>query len=579
MFLHFFHLLFATLVPLSVHKGRRAFNASSPQAAIPRSLFRRLASLHLPTQVLAITLSDLQPTGRKHIPKPLGPSSENCAHRELSDSYHITITAKTASTSLNCWDLRDYPFAPSKTAYHINATRFPVFFANSGRFRRFGFAGADSSLPRKRKSLNFTPAMIRIYALSLSLLCSSASFSASVWPEFRGPTGQGIIVGGDKLPLKWSETEGVTWKTPIHGRAWSSPVSDGTRIWLTTATTNGTELFAVSLDFKSGRILHDLKLFTVAKPQYAHPFNTYASPTPVLEGSRVYVTFGAPGTACLDAGTGKTMWERRDLECNHFRGAGSSPVIFKNLLIMNFDGSDFQYVIALDKTTGETVWKTNRSLDFKDLTPEGKPQADGDWRKAFSTPLIYDFGSGPILISHGSKAVYGYEPLTGKELWHVEEQKTHSGSGRPSAGHGMIFVSMGHSKSELWAIKPGGKGDVTDSHVAWKVKRNVPTRSSPILVGDLIFMADDGGIASCLDAKTGGQKWNERIGGNYSAAPIATRDRIYFFAEDGKTTALAAAPEFKILATSQLGDGFMAVPAVIDNSLILRSRTHLYRIQ
>ena len=423
--------------------------------------------------------------------------------------------------------------------------------------------------------------MIRIYALSsLCLLALSASVASSLWPEFRGPTGQGLVSGGEQLPLKWSETENVTWKTPIHGRAWSSPVSDGKRIWLSTATTNGTELSAICVDFKNGRILHDLKLFHVEKPQYAHPFNTYASPTPVLEGNRVYVTFGSPGTACLDIETGKVIWERRDLECNHFRGAGSSPVIYKDLLIMNFDGSDFQYVIALDKNSGKTIWKTNRSLDFKDLTPEGKPQADGDWRKAFSTPLVHDFGdgNGPILISHGSKAVYAYEPLTGKESWHVEEQKTHSGSGRPSVGHGMIFCSMGHSKSELWAIKPGGKGDVTQTHVAWKVKRNVPTRSSPVLVGDHIFMVDDGGIASCLKAKTGEQVWNERIGGAYSAAPIATRDRIYLFAEDGKTTVLAAAPEFKILATSPLGDGFMAVPAVVDNSFILRSRTHLYRV-
>jgi len=419
------------------------------------------------------------------------------------------------------------------------------------------------------------------YLSLLGFVTVSAISSPHIWPEFRGPTGQGMVEGGEKLPLKWSESEGITWKTPIHGRAWCSPVSDGNRIWLTTATTNGTELSAICVDFKTGKILHDLKLFQVEKPQYAHPFNTYASPTPVFDvgAGRVYVTFGSPGTACLDVESGKVIWERLDLECNHFRGAGSSPMIFKNLLIMNFDGSDFQYVIALDKNSGKTVWKTNRSLDFKDLTSEGKPQADGDWRKAFSTPLVHDFGNGPILISHGSKAVYAYEPMTGKELWHVEEQKTHSAGGRPSVGHGMIYCSMGQPKSELWAIKPGGKGDVTETHVAWKVKRNVPNRSSPVLVGDLIFMVDDGGIASCLDAKTGDQKWNERIGGNYSAAPIATPDRVYFFAEDGKTTVVAAAKEFKVIAASQLGDGFMATPAVIGNSFVLRSRTQLYRVE
>lgn len=411
-----------------------------------------------------------------------------------------------------------------------------------------------------------------------ALLASLVSTLAiDQWTEFRGPTGMGVATI-DKLPIEWSEERGVAWKTAIHGRAWSSPVGNRERIWLSTANEKGTELSAVCVDTRTGKIIHDLLLFRVENPQYAHPFNTYASPTPVLDGGRVYITFGSPGTACLDAKTGNVLWERRDFVCNHFRGAGSSPTIYKDLLLMNFDGSDFQFVVALNKNTGETVWKTNRSLDFKDLTPEGKPAADGDWRKAFSTPLVHDFGAGPILISHGSKALYAYEVETGRELWRVEEQKTHSGSGRPVAGHGMIFVSMGHSKSELWAVKPGGRGDVTQTHVAWKVKRNVPTRSSVVLAGGLLFMVDDGGIASCLEAKTGEQLWNERIGGTYSAAPLAAAGRIYFFSEDGKTTVVAADREFKVLATNQVGSGFMASPAVIGNSLVLRSKTHLYRI-
>jgi outer membrane protein assembly factor BamB len=272
------------------------------------------------------------------------------------------------------------------------------------------------------------------------------------------------------------------------------------------------------------------------------------------------------------------LWQRRDIECNHFRGPGSSPIIYGDLLIMNFDGSDHQFVIALDKKTGKTVWKTNRSIDFKDLTPDGKVSADGDWRKAFSTPLVHDFGQGPILISHGSKALYAYLPESGKELWHVEEQKTHSGAGRPRVGFGMVFVSMGHPKSELWAVKPGGSGDVTASHVAWKVKRNVPTRSSPVLAGDLIFMVDDGGIASCVEAKTGKVVWNERIGGEYSASALFGAGRIYFFDQEGTTTVVQAGREFKVLAKNKLGDGFMASPAVVENSLILRSKTSLYRI-
>ncbi len=419
----------------------------------------------------------------------------------------------------------------------------------------------------------------RLPVTGVALLLSSTlwTFAESSWPEFRGPTGQGAV-SASSLPLKWSDTENVRWATEVHGRAWSSPVLDDKQVWLSSANEKGTELFAICLDPETGKITQDLKLFDVEKPQYAHPFNSYASPTPVLEHDRVYVTFGSPGTACLDRATSEVIWVRRDLKCNHFRGPGSSPVIYRDLLIMNFDGSDFQYVIALDKRTGQTVWKTDRSLDYKDLTPEGKVSADGDWRKAFSTPLIAKFDAMDLLISHGSKAVYGYEPGTGKELWHVEEQKTHSGSGRPSVGPHLIYVSMGHPKSELWAIKPGGAGDVTASRVAWKMKRNVPTRSSPVLADELIFMVDDGGIASCLNAETGELIWNERIGGTYSAAPIWGAGRIYFFGEDGKTTVIAASREFKVLGVNQLGDGYMASPAVLGSTFVVRSKTHLYRI-
>lgn len=422
-----------------------------------------------------------------------------------------------------------------------------------------------------------TPRLFKLAALLCAVALPQLVLAAPQWPEFRGPTGMGIT-DARTLPLNWSDTEHVGWQVEIHGRAWSSPVIGEDQVWLSSATKDGQELFAICVDLKSGKIVRDQKLFHIEKPQYAHPFNTYASPTPVMEEGKIYITFGSPGTACLDTKTGIVLWERTDLECNHFRGAGSSPIIYKNLLIMNFDGSDFQYVIALDKNTGKTVWKTDRSIDFKDLTPEGKPAADGDWRKAFSTPLVHDFGNGPILISHGSTAVYAYEPLTGKELWHVEEQKTHSGSGRPIVTAGMVICSMGHSKSELWAIKPGGSGDVTGSHVAWKVKRNVPTRSSAVAAGEYIFMVDDGGIASCLEAKSGKEVWNERIGGTYSAAPLSGAGRIYFFSEDGKTTVVEAGPEFKVLATNKLGDGFMASPAVAGSSLILRSKTQLYKI-
>jgi outer membrane protein assembly factor BamB len=265
-----------------------------------------------------------------------------------------------------------------------------------------------------RTRLSLTAALVTVLALLLAVP------AAAQWPQFRGPDGMGT--SASRPPLTWSEQQNVAWKVQIHGRAWSSPVILGNQVWVTTATEDGRKLFAVAIDRQTGKILHDLKLFQVAKPQYAHPFNTYASPTPVIEPGRVYVTFGSPGTAAIDTASGKVVWERRDFECNHFRGAGSSPILFGDLLIMHFDGSDRQYVIALDKRTGKTVWRTERSIDFQDLTPQGKPQADGDFRKAFSTPHIVMVGKEPLLVSIGSKATYGYDPRTGKELWRIRDR-------------------------------------------------------------------------------------------------------------------------------------------------------------
>jgi len=411
------------------------------------------------------------------------------------------------------------------------------------------------------------------------------------WPQFRGPRGDGTS-SSTGLPLHWSDQSGgsgIKWKTAIHGRAWSSPVIWGPQIWVTSATEDGRELFAVCVERDSGKIVRDLKLFDVATPQFAHKFNTYASPTPVIEKGRVYVTFGSPGIACLDTQTGKVLWTRRDLECNHYRGAGSSPILYENLFILNFDGSDHQFVIALDKKTGRTVWQRNRSVDYKDLDPDGRVQSEGDFRKGFATCQIASLDGRPTLLSQGAKAFYAYEPLTGEEFWRVEERTSHSGATRPVLGHGLVFVPSGFSTGQLLAIRPGKKGEVldvnaaeppsTELQVVWRAKRNVPKKPSFLLVGELLFGIDDNGVATCWEAKTGRTFWNERIGGNYSAAPLATQGRLYFFSEEGKTTIVAAEREFKKLAENQLGDGFMASPAVSGKALFLRTRTELYRIE
>jgi outer membrane protein assembly factor BamB len=398
------------------------------------------------------------------------------------------------------------------------------------------------------------------------------------WPQFRGADGHGTSPS-TSLPLTWSEEKNVRWKTAIHGRAWSSPVVLDNQVWVTTATEDGKVLSALALDRDSGRILHDLKVFDVEKPQFAHPFNSHASPSPVMEPGRVFVTFGAAGTAAIDTKTGKKIWERRDLECNHYRGAGSSPILFRNLLIMHFDGSDVQYVVALDKHTGRTVWRTPRSIDFKDLGPDGKPNAEGDFRKAFSTPHIVTVGGEPLLISLGGKAAYAYDPMTGKERWRLEERHSHSACTRPIAGHGLIFYSTGNETPKLFAVRPDGVGDVTDTHVAWRFTRSVPYKPSLLLVGDVIYMINDVGIATAVEAKTGAMVWQSRVGGTFSASPIHAGGRIYMFDEDGKTTVIEAGREFKVLAENQLDNGFMASPAVAGDALFVRTRTDVYRIE
>jgi outer membrane protein assembly factor BamB len=259
-------------------------------------------------------------------------------------------------------------------------------------------------------------------------------------------------------------------------------------------------------------------------------------------------------------------------------------------LILHFDGSDRQYVVALDKRTGGTVWETPRSIDFQDLDDKGQPMIEGDLRKAFATPHVAVLEGVPTLLSQGAKALYAYDPLTGREWWRVEERNNHSASTRPVLGRGLIFAPSGFASGQLLAVRPGKKGEVIDANapakpgtqlqVAWMTKRGVPKKPSLALVGDLLFGIEDGGVATCWEAKTGHVVWNERIGGNYSASLLAAEGRVYFFSEEGKTTVVVAdTREFRKLAESQLGDGFMASPAVTGKALFLRSRSKLYRIE
>jgi outer membrane protein assembly factor BamB len=402
------------------------------------------------------------------------------------------------------------------------------------------------------------------------------------WPEFRGPSGDGHA-GGDAsvsqgLPLVWSESQNVRWKTSIPERGWSTPVVLNGQIWLTTATLDGHDFFALCVDAGTGEIVRSEKVFHADNPEpLGNQVNCYASPSPVVEAGRVYVHFGSYGTACLDAATGKALWERRDLPCRHYRGPGSSPVLFENLLILSMDGVDVQYLVALDKQTGRTVWKTDRTAEWNDLDQNGKPTREGDFRKAYSTPLIVGFGGTWQVISAGSKAAYGYNPRTGAELWKVSHRDFTSAV-RPVYWQGLAFVLTGQGQADLLAVHVDPKVRSADARIAWRRERTLCKTPSPLIVAGLLYIVGDDGTVTCVEAVSGAEVWKERIGGNYIASPVFAEGRIYLPSVQGKTTVLKAGRSYQALATNVLDTGFMASPAIAGNSLFLRSKTHLYCI-
>jgi outer membrane protein assembly factor BamB len=355
----------------------------------------------------------------------------------------------------------------------------------------------------------------------------------------------------------------------------------GGQVWLATATDDGHDFFAICVDEETGKILFNEKLFHSDNPEplgNGASMNCYATPSPVIEPGRVYVHFGSFGTACLDTKTGKALWKRDDLKCRHYRGASSSPVQFENLIILTFDGADLQYHIALDKMTGKTVWKTNRSVAWNDENIPGQMAKDGDLRKAHSTPLIVTVAGKPQMLSAGAKAAYAYDPRTGRELWRVQ-YPDYSTAPRPLFDGNLAFFVTGLSKNEMWAVKTDGEGDVSDSKVVWKLKTHIGKYASPLLVDGLIYTAADESFVTCLDAATGQVVWTERIGGKYAASPIYADGRLYFFSQDGSTTVLKPGRSLEVLATNNLANGFMASPAVDGKAFYLRTKTHLYRIE
>jgi outer membrane protein assembly factor BamB len=401
--------------------------------------------------------------------------------------------------------------------------------------------------------------MARTFVLGCLVLACCRFTAADEWPQFRGPDGQGHA-SQRGLPTKWSETENIAWKAPVAGLGWSSPVIADGQVWLTTALDKGHSLRAVCLDESSGKTLHDIEVFHANDPGGIHNKNSYASPTPILEQGRVYVHFGDLGTACLTT-DGKIVWRNEELKYSHGHGPAGSPVLYHDLLIVSCDGVDVEYVAALDKHTGKLRWKSNRQ-----------------GRMAYSTPLVINVNGQDQLVSTGGDQAIAYEPDTGKEIWRVRYDG-YSEVPRPVFGQGLVFLASGYDTPWLYAVRPDGRGDVTDSHVAWKLQKGAPLNPSPLLVGDDLYLVSDQGITSCLDAKTGEKHWQKRLPGNYSASPLLADGKIFITNEHGLTTVLEPGKEYRELAANSIDGDTLASLAVSGKAIFLRSGTHLYRIE
>ena len=370
------------------------------------------------------------------------------------------------------------------------------------------------------------------------------------WPQFRGPGGEGHSTEKN-LPLTWSETSHIAWKTLIPGRGWSSPAVANDRIWLTSEVDSGLHVY--SLDATSGKVLKDVTVFPKRDLGSQHAKNTHASPTPILEDGRVYVHFGSHGTAALNS-DGEILW-KATMTYEPMHGTGGSPVIYRDLLIFSCDGTDVQYVVALNKNSGKVKWKTNRKAYM-----------------AFSTPLLIQVDGKDQVVSPGAYRTVAYDPANGKELWSVAYGEGFSNVPRPVFGHGLIFLSSGFNRADLLAVKPGGE-------VVWKYGRSVSLTPSFLLVGEELYMVSDNGIATCFDAKTGTVRWQQRLGGTYSASPTFADGRIYFQNEDGETVVIAPGKEFRKLAVNQLDGQTLATLAISGGQIFLRTGTHLYAIR
>ena len=403
-----------------------------------------------------------------------------------------------------------------------------------------------------------------VYLMTSLLLTLHLGADQPAWTEFRGShSGRADTA---KIPITIDQTT-VQWEVPIHGKGWSSPVVWDDQIWLTTATEDGTKMSVICVNRSTGKFVHDVVVIENDSPEFCHPMNSYATPTPVITADRVYVHFGTYGTLCLNRVDAREIWRRDDLHCDHFRGPASSPILHDGKLFVAYDGVDVQFVVALDAETGDTVWNTPRDIDYGTDV--------GDRMKAYGTAEVISVAGKEQLVYPSAVATIAYDLQTGKEIWKVYHGGMNA-SARPIYDDGKLVITNG--SGSMVVVSPDGSGDISDTHVIWSGKKSVAKKATPIVVDGLIYMISDDGIASCRQLVDGEILWQQRLGGKFAASPVYANDCIYFFDMDGVITTVKVGRKFEQLAESNLGDGYMASPAVLSDQLILRSKSRLYAI-
>ncbi|TWU51746.1 outer membrane protein assembly factor BamB family protein [Rubripirellula reticaptiva] len=447
-----------------------------------------------------------------------------------------------------------------------------------------------SAVGQLNQTLRFCIAVLLASLLAIAM--SMPGYAQQPWTQFRGPDGSGISENSN-VELQIDPLNGAAWRTETLGHGWSSPVTDGNIVWMTAAkvtlataeqkkqaladvqladmkdVAGSVELLAIALDAKTGKTLHVIELGQVAEPKPIHPMNGYASPTPAIDGDRVVVHFGQYGTWCLDLQSGDVLWQRTFVVDDSV-GPGSSPVIHQGNVILTCDGMDKQFVVAVSLATGETIWKTDRpTIDA----------SNEEYRKSYSTPLLIQVDGKTQAVIPCAQWCVAYDPQTGQELWRVDHGNGFSVTPMPSFAGGKLIFSTGFMKAELIAVDPHRRGDVTGSHVTWRASKGGSRMSSMVTDESRIYSISDDGILTALRLSDGQTLYRERLGGKYSASPFRVQNRIVLANHDGEFTVFRTGDKFEELAKYEFDEQVMASPCVIDNGLLIRTASAVYRFE